>query len=199
MSKIFIYGASGHGLVVADIALKSGYRNVIFIDDGKNEFPTFDDIKDKKHIPIALGIGDNLMRAKIFDKIISEGFTVKSLMHPTATISKTAKIEIGTVVMPNVVINAKAMIGKGVILNTGCIIEHECKIGNFAHISPNAALAGKVEIGNFTHIGIGSSIIQSIHIGSNCIIGAGSVVVNDINNYQKAYGNPCKEIENLQL
>ena len=199
MNKIFIYGANGHGLVVADIAFRNGYSDIIFVDDGDNEFPTFDDIKNKKHIPIAFGIGDNLTRAKLFDKVLSEGFMVKSLVHPTAVVSQTAKIEMGTVVMPNVVINAKAKIGKGAILNTGCIVEHECQIGDFVHISPNVSLAGNVKIGSFTHIGIGSSIIQSISIGSNCIVGAGSVVVSSINNFYKAYGNPCKEIEKLKV
>ncbi len=34
MSKsIYIYGASGHGLVVADIARACGYDDVVFVDD----------------------------------------------------------------------------------------------------------------------------------------------------------------------
>ena len=42
MKKIYIYGASGHGLVVADIARACGYEDMIFIDDGKNEFLSFE-------------------------------------------------------------------------------------------------------------------------------------------------------------
>ena len=41
MKSIYIYGASGHGLVVADIAKVCGYDNIIFIDDGENEYLTF--------------------------------------------------------------------------------------------------------------------------------------------------------------
>ena len=37
MKDIYIYGASGHGLVVSDIAKACGYKNVIFIDDGEND------------------------------------------------------------------------------------------------------------------------------------------------------------------
>ena len=33
--SIYIYGASGHGKVIVDIALDSGYKEVIFIDDNK--------------------------------------------------------------------------------------------------------------------------------------------------------------------
>ena len=45
MKSIYIYGASGHGLVVADIAKACGYTDILFIDDGNNEYPTFKDIK----------------------------------------------------------------------------------------------------------------------------------------------------------
>ena len=39
--SIYIYGASGHGLVVADIARAYGYDDVIFVDDGDNEYLKF--------------------------------------------------------------------------------------------------------------------------------------------------------------
>lgn len=197
MKSIYIYGANGHGLVVADIARACGYEDILFIDDGKNSYSSFADIIDKNHIPIALGIGNNIIRAKLFEKVKTNGFSVATLMHPSSSISSSAIIGSGTVIMPNVVVNAKASIGKGVILNTSSIIEHECRVEDFVHISPNVALAGNVKIGFLSQIGIGSSIIQGKIIGSNCIIGAGSVVVKSIKDNIKAYGNPCKEIEKI--
>ena len=197
MNSIYIYGASGHGLVVAEIAIACGYDDIIFIDDGENSFPTFEHIKRTNYIPIALGVGNNSMRAKLFEKVKSNGFMIATLIHPKSIISISATIGQGTVVLPNVVVNAKAMVGHGVILNTGCIIEHECIINDFSHISPNVALAGNVQVGKYTHIGIGSNIIQAIEIGHNTILGAGSIVVKNIGSFKKAYGNPCKEIENI--
>lgn len=197
MKSIYIYGASGHGLVVADVAKACGYENIIFIDDGENEYPTFDGIKGNNQIPIALGIGNNNIRAKLFKKVKDNGFEIVSLIHPSSVISSSIIIGKGTIVMPNIVVNANAIIGDGVILNTSCIIEHECKIENFVHISPNVALAGNVIVGEYTHIGIGSNVIQGIIIGKNTIIGAGSIVVKNIGNFKKAYGIPCKEIKDL--
>jgi len=195
MKNIYIYGASGHGLVVADIARACGYDNIIFVDDGENKYPSFEDIKVNNHIPITFGIGSNTIRAKLFEKAKNNGFQIVSLIHPISIISPSVSIGIGTVIMPNVVVNANANIADGVILNTSCVIEHECIIEDFVHISPNVAIAGNVKVEKFTHIGIGTSIIQGKTIGSHCIIGAGSVVVKNINNFKKAYGNPCKEIE----
>ena len=192
--SIYIYGASGHGLVVFDIAKACGYKKIIFVDDGENRYLTFDDIKENTHIDIALGIGDNHIRKKLFDKVLASAFNIVSLIHPSAIVSSSVTIGRGSVVMPNVVVNAKATIGDGVILNTGCIIEHENKIEDFVHISPNVALGGDVIVGKFTHIGIGSNAIQGIKIGKNNIIGGGSMIINDTKNNDKIVGVPARKI-----
>ncbi len=194
MKQIYIYGASGHGLVIADIAHACGYDEVVFIDDGDNDFQSFEQIMLNTNIPMALGVGDNKIRKKLFEKAELNGFKLAALAHPSSVVSPSATIGKGSVVMPLTVVNAMAQIGNGVILNSGCIIEHECIIGDFVHISPNVALAGNVSIGELTHIGIGSNVIQGITVGSNSIVGAGSVVVKNIKNNKKAYGNSCKEI-----
>jgi len=196
--SIYIYGASGHGLVVADIARACGYEDVIFIDDGENEYQTFEDIKGTSGITIVFGIGNNIIRAKLFKKVQKSGFEIVSLIHPSSIISSSTTIGKGTVVMPNVVVNTKANIGEGVILNSSCVVEHENIIEDFVHISPNVALAGNVKVRKYTHIGIGSNVIQGIIIGTNTLIGAGSTVVKNIGNFKKAYGNPCREIEDIK-
>ena len=199
MSKsIYIYGASGHGLVVADIAKSCGYEDIVFLDDDKSKgFLTFDDIKENRDYHIAFGIGNNQIREKLYKKVKENGFFTPILIHPSSIISPSARIEEGTVVMPNVVVNAKAYIGKCVILNSSCVVEHESIIGDFVHISPKVAIAGNVRIGDFTHIGIGSSVIQCLEIGKNSIVGAGSIVVKNIADFKKVYGNPCKEVGNI--
>ena len=194
MKSIYIYGASGHGLVVADIAKACGYNDIIFIDDGDNIYLSFENIKDKNKIPLAFGIGDNKTRNKLFNKVIDFDFKIVSLIHPSSIISPSVTIGKGTVIMPNVVVNANALIAKGVILNTSCVIEHECVIHDFVHISPKVALAGDIEIGAFTHIGIGSNVRQGIKIGKNNIIGGGSMVIKNITNNKTMVGVPVKEI-----
>ena len=194
MKSIYIYGASGHGLVVADVAKRCGYDDVVFIDDGENECLSFEEICNNKQIPMALGVGDNTIREKLFHKALEYNFQIVTLVDPSAIISSSVEIGQGTVIMPNVVVNAKAIIEKGVILNTGCIIEHESAIDSFAHISPNVALAGNVKVGTLTHIGIGSNVIQGITIGKNNIIGAGTVIIKDTEDNKKVVGVPGVEI-----
>lgn len=198
MNQIAIYGASGHGKVVAEIAGLNGYEKIIYVDDGENEHISFKEFLEQNlQTPVAFGIGVNQVRAKLYQKCIDNYLDITTLIHPSAVISDSAIIEEGTVVMAGVIVNPDAKIGKCCILNTACIIEHDNVIGDFAHISPQVACAGDVKIGKYTHIGIGSCIIQGIAIGSDTIIGAGSVVVKNIENQKLAYGNPCKIIKDI--
>lgn len=193
MKSIYIYGASGHGLVVADIARACGYETVLWIDDGDNMYPPFEEVDKTFPMPIAIGIGNNQLRANIFEKILEANMNLITLIHPTAVVSGSVTLGQGSVVMPNVVINAQATIGNACILNSSCVIEHENVIGDFVHISPSVALAGNVTVMPFTHIGIGTSVKQGVTIGENSLIGAGSVVIKNIGSNQIAYGNPCVE------
>ena len=194
--KVAIYGASGHGKVVADIARAVGYE-ALFVDDGDNEYPTFDEFVKTygSSIPVALGVGENRTREKIYRQLLENGFEVVTLIHPGASVSESASIEEGVVVMPGAVVNVDACIGIGAIVNSGAVIEHDCQLEHFVHISPNVALGGNVRVGYLTHIGIGSSVIQGIHIGKHCIIGAGAAVIEDIEDYSVAVGVPTKVIK----
>ena len=42
MKKLAIIGASGHGKVIADIAVKNGYEEIVFLDDN----PELKDVLD---------------------------------------------------------------------------------------------------------------------------------------------------------
>jgi len=198
-TKIFIYGSGGHGRVVADIikAQKDKFKLMGFIDDN----PKAKDITFKEFLEfyqnhsVALGIGDNTQREKIYQKLKKHKINIATLIHPSAIISKSAKIAKGVVIMPNAVVNSKAKIAKGAIINTSAVIEHDCIVKAFAHISPLGALAGAVKISKKAHIGIGTSIIADIHIGANSIVGAGSVVIRDIPKNSTAVGVPTRIVK----
>lgn len=195
MKTIAVYGASGHGKVVADIAVNNGFDEVIFIDDGDNAYLTFPEYIERYAYPVALGIGENSIRMKVYEKIKAEHLEVKTLVHSKAIVSKDVILQEGVVIMPGAIVNTGSMIGVGSVLNTGCVVDHDCSIGDFVHIAPNCALAGDVCVKDMTLIGIGSSIIQGKVIGAHSVIGAGSVVLSDIPANVVCFGVPAKVVD----
>lgn len=200
MNSIYIIGAGGHGVVVAEIASTLGYTVEGFVDDDTalfgNSILNWTVLGGRDCIPdgatVALGIGGNSIRANLLKTAESHRWVMPVLIHPSAVISPSASLGDGTVVMAQVAVNARVSIGRGCILNTSCSVDHDCVLGDAVHISPGTRLAGIVSIGDRTMMGIGSCVRQMIKIGSMCTIGAGSVVISDIPDSVTAFGNPAR-------
>ena len=205
MNQLLIIGAGGHGKVVAETALASGeWDSIAFLDD---VFPsqksvlswpllgTLDDANGliKEYPDLAVAIGRNNLRLQLINRFSSLGFNLPNIIHPTALVSPSVKLEKGIVIFPKAVINAESHLGSGCIINTSSTIDHDSVLGDGVHVCPGVNMAGEVSVGEGSLIGIGSSIIQQIQIGSNTVIGAGSVVVSDIGDNVTAFGNPARE------
>lgn len=194
---MFLYGAGGHGKVIAEIAEDVNVKIDAFIDIdiSKRQLLDYDILHEipNKNVELIISIGNNKIRKKIAANYKNLNF--KKLIHSKAVISKRVKIEEGTVVMAGATINSEVKIGKHCIVNTNASIDHDCVLEDFTHISPNAALAGGVFVGLGTNIGMGASVIEGITIGKWCTVGAGSVVIRDIPDGATVVGNPGKIIK----
>ena len=203
--KLIIIGASGHGKVVADIAIKMNkWRSIAFLDDDKLIKSsmglevigkTDDVIKYKEEADFFVAIGDNTIREKVQEQLIDEEISVVNLIHPSALIGTYVVIGKGTVVMAGVVINSSTRIGKGCIINTNSSVDHDNIIEDYVHISPGANIAGTVKIGKGSWIGIGSVVSNNLNICNSCKVGAGAVVVKSIVEPGTYVGVPARRID----
>ena len=202
--SLLIIGASGHGKVVADVAIKMGkWKEIFFLDDNpkvKNSMG-IDVIDDSKslskyieHYDIFVGIGNNKIRKITHKKLQAEGASIPVLVHPSAIIGKDVQIECGTVVMAGAVINSSTKIGEGCIINTGSTVDHDNEICDYVHISPGDNLAGTVIIVECSWIGIGSVISNNVKVTKQTIIGAGGLVLKDIIESGTYVGVPVRRI-----
>ena len=200
---MYLFGASGHGKVVKEILDANGVKVDAFVDDNPdvNECGGLPVLHDATGLsPLIVSVGVNRIRKMIVERLETTNPAVEfgTAVHPSATVSPTAKIGGGTVVMAGAVINADAVVGKHCIINTGATIDHDCIVGDFCHIAPGAHISGATRVGESTWVGVGSSVIQCLNIGRNCMIGAGSVVVKDMPDNVTAYGCPAKVKANIQ-
>ena len=197
MNRLIIIGASGHGKVVADIALLNGYRDIVFLDDIKTGkcagLPIIGKCNEAPEGDVFVAIGDEAIRKYWMDYYKDRKLPI--LSHPNATISKRATIGKGSVIMAGAVINPDSIIGNGCIINTCSSIDHECHLNDYVHVAVGAHLCGDICIGEGTWIGAGATIVNNINICSNCIIGAGAVVIKDITEAGTYVGIPVKKVK----
>lgn len=205
MNKLAVLGASGHGKVIADIALLSGWQQIEFFDD---RWPSLSQLEHwqvvgnsnslaanfNEYDAVIVAIGHNQTRLLKQQQLQALGANLTTLIHPKATISPFSQLGAGSVVMANAVVNPFVVIGDACIINTAATVDHDCVISDGVHLSPGVHLAGGVTVGETSWLGIGSTVIQLVEIGSNVTVGANSTVIHSISCSQKVVGSPAKPL-----
>ena len=205
--RLLVYGAGGHGKVVADVARSAGFDVVGFIDDDPERersgvwgLPvlSWDRLLAERAsvagVAVALGVGDNEARERCHERLLAAGFDVVTVVHASAVVAPTARIGEGSVVMALAAVNPDAEVGAGAILNTGSVVEHDCRVGRFVHLSPKCVLGGAARVGDRTHVGMGAVVFPGIAVGASVRVGAGSVVHRAVADGLTVVGVPARTI-----
>lgn len=203
MTSLAVFGAGGHGRVVADTAEEVGWKKVYFYDDGMSPenlsggwtiaggFAQL--LEDApRYGGVIIGIGKNASRANYHRRLSSAGIVPTTILHPGAKVSRRAFVGAGSVVMAGAVIQAFARVGSGCIINTASSVDHDCELQDFVHVSPGAHLAGGVHVGEGVWIGLGATVREGITIGDRTIVGAGAAVVENLPADVLAVGVPAR-------
>lgn len=211
-TPIAIWGASGHALVVSNIAnLCEQYEVIGYLDDinpnrkgeifnGKpilGGLEVLAELHQQGINHIALGFGHCKARVKLAEMLKKNNFHIITLIHPTAVVAENTDIDEGAIISGCVVIDPGCKIGRYVIVNNGTLICHGSTIGDGVHLCPGVSIGGNVTVGVCSWVGIGSCIIDNVNIGDSSYIGAGSVVVKDIPKGVLAYGDPARVIRSI--
>ena len=195
---LVVYGAGGHGRVVAEAADAGGWEVVGFLDDATTDdstlpFPLLDpDDRALREAAYIVGIGDNAVRRRIGRELHDTGRVLAIVVHPYAVVSPSASLQPGVFVGPGAVVHTDAELHTGAIVNSAAVIEHDCRVGEYSHVAPAAALGGNVTIGADTLLGLNCTVLPRCNIGRGCTVGAGAVVTRNIDSDQTVAGVPAR-------
>lgn len=203
---MIVIGAKGFAKEVLEVLQQCNQtENLGFYDDvneiGETLYETFPILKNEAQVTqffkahgnqFTIGIGNSLLRYKLYKKFTKLGGELVSTISPLAQISSyEVNIGVGSTVLMNAVFSNSVTIGKGCLVYYNAIITHDCVVGDFVEISPGATLLGRCTVGSFSRIGANATILPDVKIGSNVTVGAGAVVTRDLPDNTVAYGVPA--------
>lgn len=204
MKNLIIVGCGAHAAEIVDYieyinqnSPADKFRIKGLIDNVKTHYDhydyayeflgTIDDHNVDPNIYYVMGIGNLDIRTKVFEEFKLKDAIFTGIVHPTALISKTAKIGEGTVISHNVSIGPKVVIGNYNVINSRCTIGHDAKIGDNNFISPQVVLGGNSEIGNNNLLGTNSCLIPEIKVGNDNKIMAGMSLTQNVQDHETVF------------
>lgn len=124
--------------------------------------------------------------------IVAERFA--TIIHPTARVSRFARIGRGVVLYHGVTITANAVIGDHVLVLPNTVIHHDAVVGAHAIVGSGVTVAGNCTIGESVFVGSASSIRNGVTIGAQALVGMAANVVRDVEPGTVVAGNPARPI-----
>ena len=211
--KIFIWGASGHSLVVADILrLRAEFEIIGLLDDINPErkgtcfgglpilggAEQLGGLKREGATHLTFGFGDCAGRLRLAGVAEAAGFEFAEAIHPRAVVAGDVEVGRGTLIAAGAVVNPAVRIGRNAIINTSATVDHECALGEAVHIAPGSHLASRVTVGDGAWIGLGAVVGSGLTIGANSIVGAGAVITKDVPPGVVVYGVPGRIVRTVE-
>lgn len=204
--NLIIVGAGGLGREVyhwaKDCFSQNQYRFKGFLTNRPNHLDGFDYpisiIGDPAtYVPedndrFLYAIGDTNTKKELTTRLKSRGATFIRLIHPTATVSSTARLNEGVVICPYASVSCEAVIGDFVLLNIYASCAHDTKVGRYSILSPYATINGWVELKEGVFLGTHAAVTAGKKVGRYAKISVNSCVMYDVPENAFVVGVPGK-------
>ena len=202
MSSLLIFGAGGHGRVVADAALRAAKWSLVFASDrdpvrcsgellaGVALRPADAALAAAAAVHVAIGSAASREREVA---ALPPG-VLATVVHPQSCVSAHASVSPGCFVAAQAVVAPLATLGRSVILNHGAVVDHDASVGDFSHVAPLAALGGGVKVGRRVLIGSGARVLPGLRIADDVVVGAGAVVCTHLDEAGVYAGVPARRL-----
>ncbi len=191
--KLILIGGGGHCRSCIDVIEAEGHFEISGIVErpdcagtgavlGYPILGTDDDLSDLKknygYAFVTVGHIESVKpRIKLYEVLKSLGYSVPTIVAPTAYISRYAEIGEGCIIMHQALVNAGARVGANCIINTKALVEHDAIIGAHSHIATGAIVNGGATVGCASFLGSSSVTIELTKIAPNSFAKANSLVL----------------------
>ena len=164
-NNLMIIGAGQYGHVALEIAQAMGcFGKIAFLDDLYAMGATPEIVGNicdiEKFSPefrygfVAIGNPD--VRCQHVKLLETAGVTPATLIHPTAYVSPSARLQQGCCVEPNATVQTGATLGLATFVASGAVVRHNATVGDFCHIDCNAVVESSAVVPAATKVSCNS-------------------------------------------
>ncbi len=210
MTEIYLLGVGRNTPVFIDLAEQSGYTvsglyhynddRTGDVEHGFTILGSFSDLFDKNNLSqlnLMLTMGDRKIRMDLAEHIRQKNGRLPAIIHPTAVLSRFARIEEGVCIGAFSHVQADSWIKRDTVILSGVNISHHNTIGPGCFIAGGATIGAYTTLGDSVFIGQGALTISGKvkHIGNNVYVSAGSLVTKSIPDDDIVAGRPATSIK----
>lgn len=185
--RTLVYGASTFGILLREQVELCGLEFAGFVDDtnvspeilGPLEAIRGQFTPAHYSIVIAIGYRDIPARRSVFARLAELGYACPSLIHPSAVVSRHARIGEGVVIMAGALVDMRTSIGDLCVLWPGAVISHDTVLIGNTFVSPNATVCGLCTVGRDSFLGAGSTVADNTHVPEGHFLKANAVFASD--------------------
>lgn len=215
MSEYILIGCGGFALEVAeyikdrDLQLSATERSALISDVVSTSYSRFDDLRSvlgyspkfhempgtvqkRSEKKVLIGLGSPEDRHRNFVELKTLDFTFGTLVHETAWVAKSARIDEGAIICPFAFIGAMARVGANSLINTRATVGHDVRVGVSAVLSPHCDLNGASACGQAAFLGAGAIFDPGVKIGDYSKVASGAVLKQNFGDGFLLAGNPAK-------
>jgi sugar O-acyltransferase (sialic acid O-acetyltransferase NeuD family) len=204
MREVLLFPCNGNAVEALD-CLGDEFRAIGFVDDDPGKvgaqmlgLPVRDRaaITDHPRAGILAVPGSPMSfsrRAALISSLGVPRDRFATIVHPSAVVSRHARLGVNVLIMAGTVVTANAVIGDHAVVLPNSVIHHDSWIGAYSVLGSGVIVAGFVQIGANCYIGSGSRIRDHVTIAAGTLIGLGSTVLRSIDEPGGVWaGNPAR-------
>ena len=128
-----ILGRGGFGTQLNDWLMDEGWGSADFLDDNK-------------------------LRVELLQKLAAAGYSTPVFISDAASVSPSAVLEPGCIILPQAYVGADAHLGVGCIVNAGAIVDHNAHLGRGVHVAPGGIVKASAEVADFGKVDSGEIV-----------------------------------------
>lgn len=208
MSEIYILGVGRNTIVTIDLAEVCGYKVAglyHYLDDrtgedyfghkiiGCNEDLFGQDLTGKN---FAVSVGENAIRAEIYQRLRDCGANLVTLVHPTAVVSKYSVLKDGVHVYAYAVVDPNVVVEEDSVISSKTSLLHGCRVGRHCFVAPDAVVGANTIMEDYSFVGLNATLVSNKagQIGRGAVVGASAVVTRPVSDDAVVAGVPAREI-----